>query len=229
MPIKLNLLAEAQAAEEMRRKDPVKRGVYVGGFIVSVVIIWALTLQAKILAAKSNLGALQTQWKSIEKDYQKAVESRRKSLEVEEKLASLTRLTTNRFLWGTALDAFQQTLNGVEDVQVVRLKTEQTYALTEEVKARTNSTQIIPGRPAVSTEKVKMVIEAMDFSAGQPGSQVNRYKESIASVGYFQKHLQATNGVLLTTLSPPQVSPQGTRGSFVMFTLECYYPEITRH
>ena len=227
MPIKLNLLAEAQAAEEMRRKDPVKRGLYVGGFIVSIVIVWALTLQAKILAAKSNLGSFETQWKSIEKDYQKAVESRRKSLEIEEKLGSLARLTTNRFLWGTALNGVQQTLNGIDDVQVIRLKTEQTYVLQEEVKARTNSTQTIPGRPANSTEKVKMVIEGMDFTTQQPGGQVNRYKESIAGVPYFQKHLQTTNGVLLTQLSPPQ-SSQNHRSQFVMFTLECYFPEKTR-
>ena len=227
MPIKLNLLAEAQAAEEMRRKDPVKRGVYVGGFVVCVVVIWALTLQAKIIAAKSNLGTLETKWKSIEKDYQKAVESRRKSLEIEDKLAALARLTTNRFLWGTALNGFQQTLNGIEEVQVIRLKTEQTYALQEEVKPRTNSTQVIPGRPANSTEKVKMVIEAMDFS-NPAGGQVNNYKENIASTEYFKKHLQTTNGVLLTTLSPPQVS-QTHRNPFVLFTLECYFPEKTRN
>jgi hypothetical protein len=226
MPIKLNLLAEAQAAEDMRRKDPVKRGIYIGGFVVSVVLIWALTLQAKIIAAKSNLGTFETTWKSIEKDYQKAVESRRKSMEIEQKLASLARLTTNRFLWGSALNGFQQTLNGIEEVQVVRVKTEQTYALLEEVKARTNNTQVLPGRPASATEKVIMTLEAMDASTPQPGSQVNRYKESIAAAEYFRANLQKTNGVLLTTLSPPTAAPNGKQ--FVMFTLQCYFPEKTR-
>ncbi len=227
MPIKLNLLAEAQAAEEMRRKDPVKRGMYVGGFLVSVVVIWALTLQAKVIHAKASLGTLETKWKAIEKDYQKAVESRRKSLEIEDKLASLGRLTTNRFLWGPVLDGLQHTLKGIEDVQVMRLKTEQMYALQEEVKPRTNNTQVIPGRPAHSTEKVTVTLEALDSST-PPGSQVNRYKESIGGVEYFQKGLQKTNGVLLTTLSPPQTS-QNTRGQFVMFTLQCYFPEKTRN
>jgi len=228
MPIKLNLLAEAQAAEDMRRKDPVKRAVLVGAFLVSVVLIWALTLQAKIIAAKSNLGTFETTWKSIEKDYQKAVESRRKSMEIEQKLASLGRLTTNRFLWGSALNAFQQTLNGIEEVQVVRLKTEQAYGLQEEVKARTNNTQVIPARPATSTEKVTLTIEAMDASGPQPGGQVNRYKESIAAVDYFRTHLQKTNGVLLTTLSPPTTA-QNNKNPFVMFILQCYFPEKTRN
>src|SRR5439155_1653092 len=83
----------------------------------AVVLIWIATLQCKVIAAKSNLGTLETKWKSIEKDYQKAVEHRRKSLEVDQKLAALARLTTNRFLWGTALNAFQQTMNGIDDIQ----------------------------------------------------------------------------------------------------------------
>ena len=39
MPIRINLLAEAQAAEEMRRKDPVKRAVWIGGFVIFLVLL----------------------------------------------------------------------------------------------------------------------------------------------------------------------------------------------
>ncbi len=35
MPIRLNLLAEAQAAEEMRRRDPVKRALWLAGLIIA--------------------------------------------------------------------------------------------------------------------------------------------------------------------------------------------------
>ena len=55
MPIRINLLAEAHAAEELRRKDPVKRGIYGAVVVVSCVLIWALTLQLKIMAAKHEL------------------------------------------------------------------------------------------------------------------------------------------------------------------------------
>jgi len=227
MAIQIDLLAESHAAEETRRKDPVKRGLISGGVVVSLVLLWILTLQGKVLAGKASLGTLETKWKAIEKDYQKAVESRRKALEVEQKLAALARLTTNRFLWGNALNAFQQSLNGIEEIQAVRLKTEQVYALQEEVKPRTNNTSVIPGRPASSIEKITMTLEAMDFSV-PPGSVVNRYKESIAGVDYFRQNLQKTNGVLLTTLSPPQNSA-ASRNPFVMFTLQCYFPERTRN
>src|SRR5688572_3431259 len=226
MPIRINLLAEAHAAEEMRRKDPVKRGIFAASVIVACVLVWALALQFKIVAAKHELGSLETQWKAINKDYNVAVDKRRRSLEVEQKLNALQALTTNRFLWGNALNGFQQTLNGVDDIQVLRLKTEQGYHLQEEIKARTNSTSVIPGKPASSVEKVVIKVEAMDFSV-PPGTMVNRYKEAIANVDYFQKNLQRTNGVLLTTLSPPQTSA-ASRNPFVNFTLDCYYPEKTR-
>lgn len=226
MPIRINLLAEAHAAEESRRKDPVKRGIYGAVCVVSCVLIWALTLQLKIVAAKHELRTLETKWKAIYKDYQVAVDKRRRSLEVEQKLGALQALNTNRFLWGNALNAFQQTLNGVDEVQVVRFKTEQAYHLQEEIKPRTNSTSVIPGKPASSTEKVTVTVEAIDYSM-PAGNLVNRYKEAIAGVDYFQKSLQKTNGVLLTTLSPPQTSPS-VKNPFVNFTLQCYFPEKSR-
>jgi hypothetical protein len=224
MPIRINLLAEAHAAEDMRRRDPVKRGIYGAVVIVSCVLLWALTLQLKMVAAKHELNTLETRWKAIYKDYQVAVDKRRRSLEVEQKLGALRALNTNRFLWGNALNGLQQTLNGVEEVQVVKFKTEQGFHLQEEIKARTNSTSVIPGKPASSTERVTITIEALDFTAG---NQVNRYKEAIGGVDYFQRSLQRTNGVLLTTLSPPQSSP-ARPNPFVNFTLQCYYPEKTR-
>ena len=39
MPIRLNLLAEAQALEESRRRDPVKRAVWAGVFLV-LALAW---------------------------------------------------------------------------------------------------------------------------------------------------------------------------------------------
>ena len=122
MPIRINLLAEAHAAEETRRKDPVKRAILGGVLIICAVLVWSSTIQVKILASKSELNTLEATWKSMEKNYQAAVESRRKFLEAEEKLTALQNLTTNRFLWGTTLNAMAQTLYNVDDVQVTRIR-----------------------------------------------------------------------------------------------------------
>src|SRR5256885_8231393 len=184
MPIRINLLAEAHAAEEMRRRDPVKRGIYAGAFLVACVVIWALTLQVKIVAANHELKTLETQWKAIYKDYQVAVDKRRRSLEVEQKLGALQALHTNRFLWGNVLNAFQQTLNGVDEVQVVRFKTEQAYHLQEEIKPRTNSTSVIPGKPASAIEKATLTVEAVGYN-GPPGGPGKRHKKKIGNAGEF--------------------------------------------
>jgi hypothetical protein len=225
MPISLNLLAEANAAEEMRRKDPVKRGMFICGFIVFLVVLWSSTLQFKIIAAKSDLSRLNARWKEIEKKYQNAIDTRKRSSDTETKLAALQNLNTNRFLWGTAFNAVQLTLNGIEDIQVTRIKSEQTYQQNEEVRPRRDGGRVTPGRPASAAERISITLDAVDRSA-QPGGNVSRFKEAIAGVPYFQSNLTKTNGVLLTSLSAPQVGPTGRPQ--VLFTIQCFFPEKVR-
>ena len=226
MPIRINLLADAQAAEEERRKDPVKRGTYVAAFLVFLVALWAGTLQCKIISAKSDLNGLEMKWKSIEKSYQLAVESQRNNIDTEQRLGALHQMTTNRFLWGNVMNAFQQTLGSLDDVQVVRLKAEQSYLIAEGTPNRTNDTTVVPGKPPTATEKISMTIDAMDISP-QPGRRVNQFKESIAQVPFFKDSLTRTNGVMLMSRSAPQNNSSG-RQTFVMFSLKCTFTEKTR-
>jgi hypothetical protein len=221
MPIRINLLAEAQAAEEARRKDPVKRAILVGIVLASCVVCYGVLLQGRLLVKRSQLGSLAAKWRSIEKSYDAAVSSQRQAIEAEQKLTALAKLTTNRFAWATALNALQQTFNSVEDVQTVRLKTEQSYILIEDKNKPVNA----PAKPSTATERITLIVEAMD-SSRPPGGQVTKYKDSLAQVPFFQASLQKTNGVRLTSLSPPQ---GGTgRSPYVMFTLQCDFPEKTR-
>lgn len=224
MPIKINLLAEAIAAEEERRRDPVKRGTYVAGLLVLCVVFWAAMLQIKVMSAKSALGALESKWKLIEKSYKASVDAQKASIEAEQRLAALHEMSTNRFLWGNALNAFQQTLSGVEGVQMLKLKTEQIYVITDGTPARTNDTKVIPGKPATSTERISMTIDAMDTSAGR---RVNQFKEAIANVPFFKENLNKTNGVMLLSRSAPQTGANGNT-TFVTFSLKATFPEKTR-
>ncbi len=227
MPIRINLLAEAQAAEELRRKDPVKRAIVGGVLVLAAVLVWSSTIQVAIMASKSELNNLQASWKHVEKNYQLAVETKRKTLETEEKLTALQQLTTNRFLWGSTLDALQQTLNGVDDVQVTRVKTEQTYTVEDVKLVRAPDGRIVPpAKPPGAVERIVMTIEAVD-SSPQPGSRINRFKASIANEPYFQSNLQKTNGVTLLSFSPPQMDGAG-RNPFVKFSLQCLVPEKIR-
>ena len=234
MPIRINLLAEALAAEEERRRDPVKRGSYVAAVIVGCVVLWAVMLQLKIAGARRELGQLEAKWKSIEKNYQGAVNAQKASLDVETRLGALRNMSTNRFLWGNVLNAFQQTLGTggpseralLDGVHVTKLRTEQTYFITDGTPARTNGTAVVPGKPGTSTEKISMTIEGMDASV-QPGKKVTTYRDSIANVPYFKEVLNKTNGVMLIQRSAPQSSANGSH-TFVTFSLKATFPEKTR-
>lgn len=226
MPIRINLLAEAHAAEELRRKDPVKRALYVGLFFVFLVGLYASTLQVQIIARKGELGTLAARWHKIEKEYQAAVDSHKAIGEAEQKLTALKVMSTNRFLWGNALNGLQQTLNGLEDVRVSHLKADQLYSITEEVKPRTNGVQIIPGKPATSTESIKLTLDAVAASPNVD-PKIDKFKQSIGTVTYFKENLTRNNGVILTRRSAPS-PPKNGGGLVVNFTLECNFPEKTR-
>ena len=226
MPIRINLLAEAQALEEERRKDPVKRALMGSAVVVVVMLLWSMILQFKIWAVKSELSGYQAKWESIDKDYQLSVSSHRELIQAENRLAALESLNTNRFLWGTALNALQQTMNGVDRIRVVRLRAQQNYLSEPGKPAVTNGVTVIPAKPITASEKISISVEAKDFS-NPPGGQVSLFKKSILAVPYFKDGLQKTNGVLLTSLSPPQDDPE-TLQPFVKFTLQCHFPEKVR-
>lgn len=224
MPIRINLLAEAQALEDLRRRDPVKRALWVGALLVFVILVWSSSLQLKAMIAKGDLGRVEAQLAAHSTAYDAVRENQGKLTEVSQKLGSLRQLATNRFLNATVLNALQQST--VDDVQLVRFRTDQTYLLTEAVKAKTNSNgRVTPRKPATVTEKIVLTLDARD-SGAIPGDQVTKFKQAIADCPYFQAALGKTNQLRLLNLSPPQSGQDGK--PCVQFTLECRYPETTR-
>src|SRR6478735_3111088 len=127
MPIRLNLLAEAQAAEEMRRKDPVKRAIYVSALLITAVLGWASTLQLQAIVANKDLSSIQARVNQSTNEFARLTELQKQTGQMTQKLAALATLSTNRFLAGTLLNALQHTT--VEDVQLIHLKLDQSYSL----------------------------------------------------------------------------------------------------
>lgn len=224
MPIRINLLAETQALEELRRRDPVKRAIWVAGFLVALVLISSISLQVRIMRDNSRLRGLEAKSKSQEKDYEQVINNQKKLIEVEFKRAALRQLATNRFLQANLLNALQTTT--VDDVQLVRLKLVQDYVLTPEVKPKTNDSRVIPGKPATATAKTSLVLEAKDFSS-RPGEQVSKFKDALVNSPYFQNALGKTNEIKLISLSPPQPAAESGK-LYVLFSLECRFPEKIR-
>jgi hypothetical protein len=223
MPIRINLLAEAHALEDLRRRDPVKRAIWVGGALVAVILAWGSSLQVKAMVAKRALGKIEAQLVTRTNAYQGVLGNQRKLAEVERKLTALQQLATNRLLYGTLLNGLQQST--IDDVQLVRFRADQSYSFTEEVKPRTNDEErVIPGRPATVTERIVLNLDARD-SSPNPGDQVNKFKQALMGSPYFKGVLSNTNEVRLASLSPLQSSDNK---GFVLFSLECRFPQKTR-
>lgn len=225
MPIRINLLAEAQALEEMRRRDPVKRAIWGGLVAVILLLAWSSSLQLKAMIAKGELNRTEAQLAARTNEYQAVLTKQSKLAEVNRKLTGLNQLGSSRLLQATILDALQHT--AIDQVRLTRMHTEQTYVLTAAVKGTTNANkQVTGGKPATATEKILLVLDARDTSAN-PGDLVNRYKQAISDYPYFREALgSGSNEVRLTSLSPPVSN--GSDRPFVSFTLECRYPERTR-
>jgi hypothetical protein len=226
MPIRINLLAEAQALEDMRRRDPVKRTIWVGAFLVIVILAMSSWLQLQAVIKKGEVSRLEGDVAARAAEFKQVLDNQRKLTDVTRRLESLHKLTCSRLLYGTLLNSLQQTT--IEDVQLVRLRTDQSYSFTDEVKMKTNSdNRIIPGKPATATERIVVTLEAKD-SGVNPGDQVNKFKQAVSESSYFKSFLGKTNEVRLTSLSPPQGGGAAGGKSFVVFTLECKFPEKTR-
>jgi hypothetical protein len=223
MPIRLNLLAETQALEELRRRDPVKRTLWVGLLLVLLLLVWSSSLQLKAMIARGDLSRVEAQLQGQTNSYQQVILAQRKLADVNHRLAALQQLTTNRLLYGTLLNSLQQST--VDAIQIVRLRTEQVYVLNEEVKARTNANnRLVPGKPASVTERIVVALDGKD-TALNPGDQIPAFKNAVSKNPYFAAVLGKTNEVRLTSLAPPTV--RDAKPS-VLFSVECRFPEITR-
>ena len=223
MPIRINLLADALAAEELRRKDPVKRAIWIAVLIVSLIAIWSLMLQSKIILASSKLHTIEADWQSIVKPFELVQKNQAELVQFERNLSALQQLRTNRFLWGSSLNTLQQIV--VEGVRVTRLRAEQTYTQTEGTPDRTNELRILRGRPGVATERMVLTIEARDSTPKSVGRV--KFTEALANSSFFQSSGQKTN-VLTMNAPPPSNDPLSPSGTSAPFTLQCVFPEKER-
>lgn len=223
MPIHINLLAEAQAAEELRRRDPVKRAIFIGASLVVVSLMWSATVKVSAILARERFALVEGSINAQTNAYQRVESERKQIAQTQVKLAALQKLQSARFLQGNLLEALQHAT--VTGVQLTRLHVDQANIFKEGTAAQNNGDAATAGRPATVRGIIIVHLDARDYSAN-PGDQVNNFKQVIAKQPYFQAMLIKTNGVQLA--SPPS-APQNDAGKpYVMFTLDCRYPEVIR-
>jgi len=224
MPIRINLLAEAQAHEEFRRKDPVKRAIWIGAFLVFCMLLWSSSIAIKSMVYRSELHRWTTEITARSNVYQGVLQSKTKLDDQTEKLRMLHQLALERFLNGSALNAL--TLATVENVELVRFRVNQQYDFAEAVKPKAKPGQkALPGKPATITERINIYLDARDVGPN-PGDQIKSYKQVLNDNPYFQAAMGKTNEVRLSNVSPPQTGFDNKQ--YVLFTLECRLPDKTR-
>jgi hypothetical protein len=228
MPIRINLLAEAQAAEDLRRRDPVKRAIWIGGFLVCVTLLWCGKLQFDIWREGMTRSRLEKDWAIKEPKFKTLTAMQNKAERLEGMLSNLDRYTTNRLLWANALNAIQKSM--VEDIQLTRIRTEQSYEISAP-QSQTNTTTtgaVVSRKPAVSTEKVRVLLEARDFN--NQNQTWTKFKESLGKNEYFKRHLGVGESFVLDgTQSAPTRDPSDPLHEYVTFSLVSHMPEVKRY
>lgn len=223
MPIRLNLLAEAQAAEDMRRRDPVKRALAIGIVVVSLMIVWSASLWLKAMAYNSEISSSEKLLQLHSDQHKEVISNMKQTAEINQRLTALEKLSTNRFLVANLLNALQQAT--LEDVQLSRLRLDENLSFNEEVKAGANR---IP-KPATVTERIVLTLDAKD-SCAKPGDLIPKFQQKIAEAPYFEAMLNKSDPqrVHLKDNSYGQQQIGTDNRPFQPFTLECRFPEKTR-
>src|SRR5215469_3214915 len=188
MPIRVNLLAEAQAQEDLRRRDPVKRTVIVGAGLVALMLVWSLSLWLKTVAYRSDLAHWQNVVQTNSDKNKEVLKNQKEAGELTQRLAGLQKLSTDRLLVGSLLDAMQRIT--VPDVQLVRLRLDDGLTYNEEIKASTEAKRA--AKPASVTERVSLSLDAKDASA-KPGDLIPKFQQAIADAPYFEAILNKSD------------------------------------
>lgn len=223
MPIRVNLLAEALAAEDMRRRDPVKRTLIGGTLVIALVLVWSSSLLLKNMLAKKDLEQVQGEIDDRTNAYAVVTSNLNKINDIEKKVSSLQQLSNARFLQGNVLNALQTIY--VPNVQLMRLQVAQIYDVVQAALPVRNAYGIVSaGHGGSSTERITVLLDAKDNSSN-PGDQVNKFKDAIGQQSFFQSNLTTNDGVRLSNLSAPQSTTDGK--PFVLFSVECRFkPQI---
>ena len=218
MPIKINLLAEEQAAEDLRRRDPLKRSIYAAVTVVSIFIIWSLAIWGQLSGLSGQIESLIKQKSDLEKPSKETEANKKKVAEAKLNQEMLKKLAAARPLWGPVMDALQRSLD--KDVQLLRLRVDQSYQITPAVVPPRGSG--VKGKPASSKQVIVMTIEAQDASG-----KTDNYNKVIQQLSVSLRDSLGTNGtVLLKNMNPPREIEDGKKVS--TYSLECVFTEVVR-
>lgn len=222
MPIRLNLLAEEQYLVEMRRRDPVKRAAWLGGFLVALMLGWWGWLMFSKSQATAAMARHEANFKAIEAKAKAVGDQIKRGGEIEKNIHQLNRMGTNRVLWASCLNALQEC--AMDQVVITRVRADQAYTLTPAV---VNKAEPRKSKPATATERVVLVIAARDY--GRPADENSiKFKEKIQGHPWFKQYLAKENPISFKGFSNPTPDKEDPGKVFISFTMECAFAEQVR-
>ena len=204
MPIQINLLTEALAKEDLRKRDPVKRLAYAGALAIVLMLVWYSYVSLEHMVNSSNLSKVQAAIQTHANDYNQVMANLKAITNKQDDIKALSDLNSARFLQANLMNALQQLY--VTNVSLTHIQLSQSYA----PKGKT------------IVEQITLTLNAKD-SSPNPGDQVNKYKDAINRLSYFKKNMISNDSVKLTDLSPPESDTD--EKPFVLFTVECHLTE----
>lgn len=222
MPIRINLLAEEQYLAEMRRRDPVKRSAWLGGFMVFLMLLCWGWLLFSSHNAKSVLAGHEASLKRIEAKSKDTADLIKKAGDIEKNIHSLNRMATNRVLWSACMNALQECTLG--QIQVTRIRAEQSYNVVPAVVSKERG----KSKPASSTERIVLVITARDYGRPEDESSI-KFKKRINEHPWFSQHLAKENPISFKGFTNPTADKDDPSRVFVSFTMECAFAEQVRN
>jgi hypothetical protein len=222
MPIRLNLLAEEQYLAEMRRRDPVKRAAWLGGFLVALMLGWWGWLMFAKSQANAAMARHEANFKAIEAKAKAVSDQIKRAGEIEKNIHQLNRLGTNRVLWASCLNALQEC--AMDQVVITRVRADQAYTLTPAV---VNKAEPRKSKPATATERIVLVIAARDY--GRPADENSiKFKEKLQGHPWFKQYLAKENPISFKGFSNPTPDKEDPGKVFISFTMECAFAEQVR-
>lgn len=222
MPIRLNLLAEEQYLAEMRRRDPVKRAAWLGGFLVALMLGWWGWLMFAKSQANAAMARHEANFKAIEAKAKAVSDQIKRTGEIEKNIHQLNRLGTNRVLWASCLNALQEC--AMDQVVITRVRADQAYTLTPAV---VNKAEPRKSKPATATERIVLVIAARDY--GRPADENSiKFKEKLQGHPWFKQYLAKENPISFKGFSNPTPDKEDPGKVFISFTMECAFAEQVR-
>jgi len=212
-------MAEAQALEEARRRNPVKLGIWIGGFLVALMGLWIGNVEMKVYFAKNDLAGLNQRWKDAEGKFNSVTTQEALLAAVQGKTNALNYLRTNRFYWGSVLNALQYTV--VTNIVVTHVWGVQTF--------EREPNRVVQGRtyPGTATlEKVKLFIAGKDYTAAEG---YKNYEDALNHFDFFAKQMGGREGFTIEGAPGPKVPVAlGSHEEYRAFTLTNQFPDLRR-